>query len=67
MAVHYTVIYGPDVCLTLFDAMQMAPGRGQKNGAHDKLAPMGQFCSGILHEVTAKDFALRPKSRAQRE
>lgn len=28
---------------------------------------MGQFWSGILHEGTAKDFALCPKSQAQRE
>lgn len=28
--VHSTVIFSPDVCLTLFDAMQMSPDRGSK-------------------------------------
>lgn len=61
MAVHYTVIYGPDVCLTLFDAMQMAPGRGQKR------RPRQVGTDGtILQRYSARSYSQRLCSPSQK-
>lgn len=67
MAVHYTVIYGPDVCLTLFDAMQMSPGRGLKTAPTtswdrwDNFAVV--FCTKLQPKTCCSVF---PKARMSR-
>lgn len=62
MAVHYTVIYGPDVCLTLFDAMQMAPGRGQKTAPTTSWHRWDNFAAVFCTKLQPKTLLSVPKA-----
>lgn len=62
MAVHYTVIYGPDVCLTLFDAMQMAPGRGQKTAPTTSWHRCDNFAAVFCTKLQPKTLLSVPKA-----
>lgn len=62
MTVHYTVIYGSDVCLTLFDAMQMSPGRGLKTAPTTSWDRWDKFAVVFCTKLQPKALLCLPKS-----
>lgn len=59
--VHSTVIYSPDVCLTLFDAMQMSSDRGLKTAPTTSWDRWDNFGAVFCTKVRPKTLLSVPK------